>query len=69
MNTLKAGINSWKTTIIGCAIAALLIVQEALKNGVQLTDIQLWVAVGIAVLGIVSRDSDKSSQDAGVRPE
>ena len=67
MKTILAGINSWKTTIIGCAIAALLIVQDALTTGVQLNDAELWVAVGIAVLGIVSRDADKSSQDAGVR--
>ena len=67
MKTILAGINSWKTTIIGCAIAALLIVQDALTTGVQLNDAELWVAVEIAVLGIVSRDADKSSQDAGVR--
>ena len=31
-------------------------------------DPQLWIAISIATLGFVLRDSDKSSQDSKIRP-
>jgi len=66
MQMTYAGLANWKTTIVGALLAALLIVQEGLDNGVQITDTQLWVAVGIAVLGFLARDANKSSRDSGI---
>ena len=65
----NSAIVSYKTTIVGLILAGLLIVQEALKDGISPTDPELWIAVAIAVLGIVARDGDKSSQDHKIRPK
>lgn len=67
MKTLTAGLNSWKSTIAGLILAGLLVLQQQTGDGLQWDDPQLWVAVAIAVLGFLTRDADKSSQDAGIR--
>ena len=67
MKAITAGIASWKSTIAGAALAGLLVWQEMDKGGIEISDPQLWVAIAIAVLGFVTRDADKSSQDSSIR--
>lgn len=63
--TLTTGLKNWKTTIIGIALAVLLIMQESK----DLTNIQDWLFPAlIAALGILSRDANKTSEQSGIVP-
>jgi hypothetical protein len=61
MKSLKTGLLSWKTTIVGAVLAALLVLQDSLQGGVRWGDPALWVAVAIAALGFLSKDSDRGA--------
>lgn len=64
MKSLKTGLLSWKTTIVGAVLAALLVLQDSLQGGVRWGDPALWVAVAIAALGFLSKDSDRGAAPA-----
>lgn len=65
MNTITSGIKSWKTTLIGIALAILTIMQDTR----DLSDWQTWVFPAlIAALGILSRDANKTSESSGITP-
>ena len=53
---MKQRASNYLTTIAGLALAGLLVVQEQLDGGVALTDPKLWIAVGVAVLGLLAKD-------------
>lgn len=61
MKSAWTGFRSWKTTAVGAALAALMVIQQATGDGVQWADPALWVAVGIAILGFLSKDSDRGA--------
>lgn len=47
------------TTIIGAIVAALMVVQEALKSGAPIDWVNILIAAGIAALGFKSSDASK----------
>ena len=64
MNTLTTGIRNWQSTVIGVALAVLLIMQET----DDLSNWKVWVIPAlIAALGIITRDANKSSVATGVK--
>jgi hypothetical protein len=67
MKVVKAGFTSWKSTVVGALLGGLIYLQDGLANGLDFSDPKLGIGVAIAVLGFLSRDADKSSQDSGVR--
>ena len=61
---VKSGIKNWKTTLLGIVIAGLELLKE---QGGEVTDWKtLGAAFAIAAWGLISRDSDKSSEQSGL---
>lgn len=57
---MKAGFFNWHTTVIGAVLAGLMVLHEALQDGVQWTDPAVWVAVAAAIFGFLSKDASKT---------
>lgn len=64
MKSAMTGFLSWKTTIIGALLAGLLVLQEAGQGDLSWSNPQTWVAVAIAILGFLSKDSDRGAAPA-----
>jgi hypothetical protein len=47
------------TTIIGGVVAALMVVQEAMKSGAPVDWVNILIAAGVAALGFKSSDASK----------
>ena len=48
------------TTVIGAIVAALMVIQEALKSGAPIDWVNILIAAGVAALGFKSSDTSKS---------
>ena len=67
MKTVKAGLKNWQTTVVGLLLAALVVLQRQMQGGMSFDDPNLWVAVGIAVLGFLMRDASVTSEQSGLK--
>lgn len=48
------------TTVIGAVVAALMVIEEALKSGEPVEWMNILIAAGVAALGFKSSDAKKS---------
>jgi hypothetical protein len=63
MNTIKSGLKNWQTTLIGFALAVLLVVQSS-----DLSNWREWVVPAlIAGLSFLMRDAGKTSEQSGIK--
>ena len=63
MKTIFIGLKNWKTTLVSFALAIVV----AMQSVNDLSNVREWLFPAlIAVLGIVQRDADKSSESSGI---
>src|ERR1017187_5197198 len=62
LDTSKLSVGSWRTTLVGCAFAGMTFLQSWLANSKTINwhDPVLLIGLGMAVLGFVAKDSNKT---------
>jgi hypothetical protein len=69
---MRAALNSWKTTLVACLLAADAIghaLMATLDGNPATADWNLVIVLLLAAAGMLfARDADKSSKEAGLKP-
>lgn len=61
---MKPQVKNWKTTVAGALLAGLTALAE-LQSGADFGDWKAWIIpVGMAVIGFLARDADKSTEES-----
>ncbi len=74
MGAILSGIKNWKTTLAGVITGVLTLASDAICDALAITDPASReqvragiIAVGVAAMGLLMRDADKTSEESGAK--